>query len=117
MKKYAFLAIHYAGGVTQKGVNLYCTDHHTMDWIFDELIEKIPGMKGRFVRKGLDGTINFVQMYKLGGKDYEIAHWIFRRACEVGWEPRDMTTPEHKVFHRFDEVTFKLRRTGEASSE
>ena len=111
MKKYAFMVINYSGSFAgQKGVNLYCTDPHTIDWLLEEVRRYAAGTKARYGRKALDGTLNFIQLNQLRGNDYAIAHRMFRRACEEGWEPRDVTTPGHKTFYKFDGITFKLRK-------
>jgi hypothetical protein len=108
MKRYKFLIINYTGSVGGKGVNLYCTDPYTLDWIHGEVKELVPGFKSHFGRKDMEGNFNFYQIHQLKGKDYEIAHWIFRRACEEGWRPIAASTPDAKSFHKYDDVTFKL---------
>lgn len=109
MKSYKFLIIHYSGFGSQQGVELYCTDPYSLDWLIEETLKQVPKAKFRFAKKDLEGNYNFFQFFKLGGKDYEIANWLFKCACEEGWLPIDASAPS-KSFTTFNDLTFKLRK-------
>jgi hypothetical protein len=119
VKVYRYLIISYSvrASGNKKGVDLYCTHPETLDWLLEEAAVYAPNVATRFEREDIQGEHHFFQLHKLANRDYAMAHWLFRRACEEGWRPLSaQTPPEVGIFrnHKYDEFTFKLMKEYEA---
>jgi len=85
MKRYKYLSINFDG--RKGGVNIYCTNPSTINWLYSVVKEYVPNASGRKEVRDLEGKVVFVQLYRLDNQDFEMANWLFRKACEEGWYP------------------------------